>query len=115
MTYRGLDEVDKAFNYAIEEVNANRTVLSQTTLVPEIMRMDSAEDSPSVVIRDGTFSNTMTMYHLCLITCTISVLNLVNRRVSAVIGPFRSSHAKLASYILSELRIPIISPTATGQ
>ena len=46
---------------------------------------------------------------------TFTVLELVNRKVSAVVGPFRSSHAQIASYILSELSIPMITPTSTGR
>ena len=49
-----------------------------------------------------------------LTTTPISVLNLVSNKVSAIVGPFRSSHATIASYILTELRIPMITPTSTG-
>ena len=53
LSYKGLPEVDKAFSYALQEINDNRTVLPHTTLIPEILEMETPEDSPSVIIRNG--------------------------------------------------------------
>ncbi|XP_063675309.1 glutamate receptor ionotropic, kainate 2-like [Bolinopsis microptera] len=93
LTYTELKDEIEAFRYAIDVINENITLLSQTKLTPIIVDMGSIEDSPSNIIRN--------------------VLDLVNKEVSAVVGPFRSSHAQIASYIMSELEIPMITPTST--
>lgn len=93
LSHEGLQNVEAAFDYAIKLINEDWTVLSRTNVVGFKLKMKSAEDSPSEVVRD--------------------ILNLVSNKVSAIVGPFRSSHATIASYILTELRIPMITPTST--
>ena len=56
MSYKGLEEVERAFSYAIKNINDNQTILYSTTLVPEIKEMESPEDSPSAIIRDSEYA-----------------------------------------------------------
>nr|AEX15551.1 ionotropic glutamate receptor-13 [Pleurobrachia bachei] len=93
LKHSSLVNEEEAFRYAIDVINENKTVLPQTKLVGVIVDFGPPESSPSKIIR--------------------AVLDLVNRGVSAIVGPYRSSRSQLASYILNELKIPMITPSAT--
>ena len=53
LTYTELKDEVEAFRYAIDVINENITLLSQTKLTPVIVDMGSIEDSPSNIIRNG--------------------------------------------------------------
>ena len=53
LTYTELKDEVEAFIYAIDVINENITLLSQTKLVPVVVDMGSIEDSPSNIVRNG--------------------------------------------------------------
>ena len=55
LAYKGFDDEITAFRYAIDLVNENKTLLSQTRIVPEVVLMSSIEESPSNIVRNGKF------------------------------------------------------------
>jgi hypothetical protein len=53
LTYTELEDEIEAFKYAIDVINENSTLLSQTQLKAVVAKMGSIEDSPSNIVRNG--------------------------------------------------------------